>query len=120
MSEENIKISKVEELEKKIEQLKAQKQALIAREKEKERKERTRRLIQIGAVIDSRLNFNLKEIDLLCDYLYKFPNSLNEIKKYIAQKSEICSTNIPKEKVDIKLKDNNDLKPDPKVNGADF
>ena len=45
--------SKIDKLEEKIKQLKAQKQALIYREKEKERKARTRRLIQIGAIIDS-------------------------------------------------------------------
>lgn len=45
--------SKIDKLEEKIKQLKAQKQALISREKEKERKARTRRLIQIGAIIDS-------------------------------------------------------------------
>lgn len=40
------------EVEQKIEQLRAQKQQLETRVKEKERKERTRRLIQIGAVFE--------------------------------------------------------------------
>lgn len=44
------KLSKIEE---KIKQLQAQKHTLLAREKEKERKARTRRLIQIGAIFDS-------------------------------------------------------------------
>ena len=44
---------KIEKLEEKISKLKAQKQALVAREKEKARKERTRRLIQIGALFES-------------------------------------------------------------------
>ncbi len=44
---------KIEKLEEKISKLKAQKQALVAREKEKIRKERTRRLIQIGALFES-------------------------------------------------------------------
>lgn len=39
--------------DKKIKQLKAQERAILARQKEKERKERTRRLIQIGAIFDS-------------------------------------------------------------------
>lgn len=45
--------TKIDKLELKINQLKAQKQAILAREKEKERKARTRRLIQIGAIIES-------------------------------------------------------------------
>lgn len=52
------KISKqIEEIkaekDRKIKQLKAQERAILARQKEKERKERTRRLIQIGAIFDS-------------------------------------------------------------------
>lgn len=44
---------RIEKLEEKISKLKAQKQALVSREKEKSRKERTRRLIQIGALFES-------------------------------------------------------------------
>ena len=50
MADNKEKISKLDE---KIKQLQAQKNSLIAREKEKERKARTRRLIQIGAIFDS-------------------------------------------------------------------
>lgn len=48
--EQNKKLLDIEE---KIKQLKAQKQAIINKEKEKERKARTKRLIEIGAIIDS-------------------------------------------------------------------
>ena len=41
---------------KKIEQLKNQKQAVISREKEEQRKQRTRRLIQNGALAEKYLN----------------------------------------------------------------
>ena len=41
---------KITKLDEKIKQLQAQKNSLIAREKEKERKARTRRLIQIGSI----------------------------------------------------------------------
>lgn len=44
---------KINKLDEKIKQLQAQKNTLLAREKEKERKARTRRLIQIGAIFDS-------------------------------------------------------------------
>ena len=40
------------ELEKKLERLKARKQQVESRMKEKERKERTRRLIQVGAIFE--------------------------------------------------------------------
>lgn len=44
---------KLKDIEEKIKQLKTQKQALIQKEKEKERKARTKRLIEIGAIFDS-------------------------------------------------------------------
>ena len=44
---------KISKLDEKIKQLQAQKNSLLAKEKEKERKARTRRLIQIGAIFDS-------------------------------------------------------------------
>lgn len=44
---------KLSKLDAKLKQLQAQKNALLAREKEKDRKARTRRLIQIGAIIES-------------------------------------------------------------------
>lgn len=51
MPGKNITI-RAEELDKKIKQLQAQKQLLLNRAKEKERKDRTRRLIQIGGVMN--------------------------------------------------------------------
>lgn len=56
-------MSKLDEIDDKIKKLKAQKQAILSREKEKERKARTRRLIQIGAIIESMGidNINLAE-----------------------------------------------------------
>ena len=49
---ENDRLKKIDE---KMAQLKAQRQAIINREKEKERKERTRRLIQNGALAEKYL-----------------------------------------------------------------
>ena len=49
------------ELEKKMEQLKARKQQVESRMKEKERKERTRRLIQVGAIFEKY--FNIEDVD---------------------------------------------------------
>lgn len=44
---------KLNKIDEQIRQLKAKKNSILAREKEKERKDRTRRLIQIGAIFDS-------------------------------------------------------------------
>lgn len=46
---------KIKELEEKIAQMKAQKQKLENRQKEKERKARTKRLIQIGALAEKHI-----------------------------------------------------------------
>lgn len=51
MSEE-IKNTKLEQLDQRIKQLENQKKAILKREKEKERKARTRRLIQMGAIAE--------------------------------------------------------------------
>lgn len=51
----------IEELDKKVEQIKARKQKLQAQVGQKERKERTRRLIQIGAIFET--NLKLKSVE---------------------------------------------------------
>jgi hypothetical protein len=67
---------KLEEIDKKIQQLQAQKQAILNREKQKERKDRTRRLIEIGAIIEKGLNINSKYMALaLVDYLKKYEDN---------------------------------------------
>lgn len=63
---------KIDKIEEKINQLKAQKQALLAREKEKERKARTRRLIQIGAIIES---MGIDDIELAAKFKATFENN---------------------------------------------
>lgn len=63
---------KIDKIEEKINQLKAQKQALLAREKEKERKDRTRRLIQIGAIIES---MGIDDIKLAAKFKATFENN---------------------------------------------
>jgi phage shock protein A len=47
---------KLEKTNTKISQLQAQREAILAREKERQRKERTRRLIQNGALAEKYLN----------------------------------------------------------------
>lgn len=54
---------RLKKLDDKIAQLKAQKQSIINREKEKTRKARTRRLIQNGAIAEKY--FNLEDLEPL-------------------------------------------------------
>jgi formate dehydrogenase maturation protein FdhE len=51
----------LQELEGKIEKMKARKQQVEARKKEKERKERTRRLIQVGAIFEKHFEIQSEE-----------------------------------------------------------
>ena len=44
---------RIDKIDEQIKQLKARKNSILAREKERERKARTRLLIQIGAIFDS-------------------------------------------------------------------
>ena len=67
--EQNKKLLDIEE---KINQLKAQKQAIINKEKEKERKARTKRLIEIGAIIDG---MGINTIDLANEFKNHFINT---------------------------------------------
>ena len=67
--EQNKKLLDIEE---KIKQLKAQKQAIINKEREKERKARTKRLIEIGAIIDS---MGINTVDLANEFKNHFINT---------------------------------------------
>ena len=67
--EQNKKLIDIEE---KIKQLKAQKQSIINKEKEKERKARTKRLIEIGAIIDS---IGIDSVNLANEFKNHFINS---------------------------------------------
>lgn len=73
---------KINKLDEKIKQLQAQKNSLLAKEKEKERKERTRKLIQIGAIFDSIGIDTLDKANLLKDAFTndeKYKNSIDKI-----------------------------------------
>ncbi|MEK5105100.1 hypothetical protein MKX83_24470 [Cytobacillus sp. FSL M8-0252] len=49
---------RLKELEQKMEQIKAKKQQVASRIQQKERKERTRRLIQVGAIFEKYFDIN--------------------------------------------------------------
>ena len=55
---------RIAELDKKIEQIKAQKKAILQREKQAERKARTKRLIEIGGAVESVLGHPIEKDDL--------------------------------------------------------
>lgn len=52
---------RLQELEKKMEQMKARKQQVETRLKEKERKQRTKRLIEVGAIFEKYFEIEGKE-----------------------------------------------------------
>ena len=54
---------RLERIHEKLEHMKAQRQDILAREKKRQRKERTRRLIQVGAL--SETYFGFKDINPL-------------------------------------------------------
>ncbi|MDL2257605.1 hypothetical protein LJC42_00405 [Eubacteriales bacterium OttesenSCG-928-K08] len=75
---------RLEKLNEKITQMKAQQQAIIARDKERARKERTRRLIQNGALAEQYLNCKdmpPDEFEHFLNELVKIPAILEVIKK---------------------------------------
>ena len=55
---------RIAELDKKIEQIKAQKKALKSRAREAERKARNHRLIEIGAEVEKALGYSLDTIEM--------------------------------------------------------
>jgi len=80
----NNEAERVVKINTKIAQLKAQKLALLNRQKEKERKERTRRLIQNGAIAEQYLqckNIPPTDFEMLLSKIVE----LGEVKQIINQ-----------------------------------
>lgn len=78
---------KIKKIEKRMAQLKAQKSAIINKEKAKERKERTRRLINNGALAEKYLQsekINPKEFEVLLSNLVK----LGQVKELLYENKE--------------------------------
>jgi len=74
---------KIEKLAEKIKQLEIQKKQLEAITKEKNRKNRTRRLIQIGAIMDSIGIDNIVTAERFKDYFINTPKSKKWLDKFI-------------------------------------
>lgn len=75
---------RLNEIDTKMKQLAAQKQSIIKREQEKDRRERTRRLIQNGALAEKYLNSENttpEEFENLLKQLIEVPQIQNIIQK---------------------------------------
>jgi len=75
------RLAKIDE---KMEQMKAQRQDIFARDKKRQRKERTRRLIQIGAMTEKYFNvkdIQPKDFEIILQQLFAHPNA----KEYLAR-----------------------------------
>ena len=68
---------RIAELDKKIEQIKAQKKAILQREKQAERKARTKRLIQIGAEVEAVCG-EITDLEAFKDYLSKYSYAIKK------------------------------------------
>jgi len=79
--------AKLDEVRKKIDQLKAQEQAILSRTKEKERKERTKRLIEIGAIFEKGLKSDTKYKAMAAiKYLMEHDLDFSKLVEYMEQK----------------------------------
>lgn len=74
---------KIEEIEKQIEQLKSKKQKMISLENEKKRKERTKRLIEIGSIFETYFQIESKKQAI--QIAKGFTETVIENKEYIEQ-----------------------------------
>jgi|SRR5665648_1051889 len=87
-------------MEEKLEEIQKKKQQLIEREKlirnkiaNQDRKDRTRRLIQIGAIVEKHLPITSTfDAEALAEYFDKHPNTLAEVSQYILEKAPFIQT----------------------------
>ncbi len=70
----------LDNIEEKINQLNARKKAILSREKEQTRKERTRRLIQVGAVVEKYCG-EISDIDAFEKYVNDFSLAIKKTQK---------------------------------------
>ena len=82
-------MAKLEDIEKRIAQLQAQKKAIISKAKAKERKERNHRLIQVGALVEKYAG-KIINLDSFEAYLKNYGSY---IKKNQNDNCQICAKN---------------------------
>lgn len=80
---------RIADIDKKIEQMKAQKRALQNRAKAQERKERNHRLIQIGVMVESYADCTIDNLDSFKVFLEQYGRAIAE-----TQNKNITTPNI--------------------------
>ena len=85
---ENVATDRLQKIDEQMAKLKAQKQAILNRERAQERKDRTRRLIQMGAVIEKYFDIHtVEEAEALSQIATADHDKLENLKRMIKTKS---------------------------------
>lgn len=74
---------RIAELDKKLDQIKAQKRALQNRAKAEERKARTKRLIQIGAEVEHYAGCEITDLEAFKKYLEQYAYAIARTQKTV-------------------------------------
>ena len=101
---------KIKLLEEKEEKIKAQKKKLKAQLSQKERKERTRRLIQIGAIVESVTKTKIEDLEAFEEYVIRFKNQIARTQKNAIEDDQNESRKVTQVKQDQQLKSENESK----------
>lgn len=94
MAEQKSANERTAEIDKKIEQLKAQKKAILQREKQAARKARTKQLIQIGGAVVAHCG-EITDLEAFNEYLEKYAYAIKRTQEPKSQaKAEIRNSDI--------------------------
>lgn len=93
---------KIAELDEQMERIRARKKAILSRQKEEERKVRTKRLITIGAEVEYYAGCQITNMDSFKDFLRIYKKAIAETQNPKIQEliSEIDSKSIPETESD--------------------
>ncbi|AFM43623.1 hypothetical protein Desaci_4800 (plasmid) [Desulfosporosinus acidiphilus SJ4] len=95
----------LEEIQKKKQQLAEREKLIRNKISTMDRKERTRRLIQIGAIIESHLPVkSTYDAEALANYFGSHPDAFAEVAKYIEEKSPLIQAQSEEKKMTSKRK----------------
>lgn len=84
---------RLKKIDEQVARLKAQKQAILNRDRAKDRKVRTRRLIQIGAIIEKCLDINsVEEAEAFAGIVAEDGEKLKELKRLVKMKCGCLAT----------------------------
>ncbi len=95
----------LEEIQKKKQQLAEREKLLRNKIANQDRKDRTRRLIQIGAILETHLPINSTyDAEALANYFGSHPDVFAEVSQYIQEKSPLIRVQREEEKTASKRK----------------